>query len=474
MKRRFSFPRPGITTKLFLAVLLVALAVLLAMGMAGRWSFGRGFIGYMDEIALARLDQSLPRFVQMYERQGSWDWLRGNRRAWFHMLAPREAEGPDRGAPLALRELPESDLTGALFRIGLVDAQQRFVMGNPHAAQEPQAQWRPIKLDELVVGWLVLAPFQSTSGTGVQRFFDEQLHATWIVGSIAALFAALVAWGLARGLVAPIKALAAATQRLAGGHYNERVDNPAHDEVGQLARDFNTLARTLEANERMRRDFMADVSHELRTPLAVLRGELEAMEDGVRPLNAEALLSLKAEVQTLTQLVNDLNELALADVGALVYRREALEVDEALAHSVAPLRDAYAQAGLALELDLAPGLWMEADAQRLGQLFRNLLQNSLRYTDRGGCLRIVARREGGEVCIDFMDSAPGAAPEVLPKLFERFFRGEGSRNRATGGSGLGLAICRSIVEAHGGRISAHDSPLGGVWVALRFSALDAR
>jgi two-component system sensor histidine kinase BaeS len=473
MKLRLSLLRPGITTQLFLAVLLVALAVLMAMGVAGRWSFSRGFIGYMDEIALARLEQSMPRFVQLYAHEGSWDGVRGNRRAWFHLLAPREAEAPDKAGPPSFRAPPESDLTGALFRIGLVDAQQRFVMGNPHAAHDPQSVWRPVRLDELVVGWLVLAPFQSTGGTGVQRFFDEQLHAIWVVGSVAALFAALVAWGLARGLVAPIKALAAATQRLAAGHYSERVDGRTQDEVGQLARDFNTLARTLEANERMRRDFMADVSHELRTPLAVLRGELEAMEDGVRPLNQEALLSLKGEVQTLTQLVNDLNELALADVGALVYRREPLALDEALAHSVAPFRDAYAQAGLRLELDLAPGLWIRGDEQRLGQLFRNLLQNSLRYTDPGGCLRIVTRREGDEVCIDFMDSSPGAAPEVLPKLFERFFRGEASRNRATGGSGLGLAICRSIVEAHEGRISAHDSPLGGVWVALRFSALDA-
>jgi two-component system sensor histidine kinase BaeS len=196
------------------------------------------------------------------------------------------------------------------------------------------------------------------------------------------------------------------------------------------------------------------------------------MEDGVRRLDAEALQSLKAEVMTLTRLVNDLNELALADVGALVYRKTPLAVGEIVESTVGAFRERLMVGGLALQLDLAPGLRLAADESRLRQLFRNLVENTLRYTDPGGCLKVVARRDGDEVCIDFMDSAPGVPEALLPQLFERFFRGEISRNRATGGSGLGLAICRSIVEAHDGSIRAHASPLGGVWVALRFPALE--
>ena len=221
----------------------------------------------------------------------------------------------------------------------------------------------------------------------------------------------------------------------------------------------------------MRRDFMADVSHELRTPLSVLRGEIEAMEDGVRRLDADALQSLKGEVMTLTRLVNDLNELALADLGALVYRKTPVAVGDVLESTVGAFRERLAGAGLGLTLQLAPGLLMSADESRLRQLFRNLVENTLRYTDPGGSLKVVTRRDGDDVCVDFMDSAPGVPDTLLPKLFERFFRGEASRNRATGGSGLGLAICRSIVEAHDGTISARASPLGGVWVALRFPAL---
>jgi len=468
----------GITTKAFLAVLLVALAVLLAMGAVGRWSFTRGFVGYMDELALQRMEDVLPKFVRAYGREGSWDFLRNNRRGWFHLTRPQTGDddpahwNEDRPRGGQLDMPPESDLTGAVFRLSLVDREQRFVMGNPSAAAQEGAVKRAIEVDGQTVGWLVMGPFQKVSDTGARRFYDEQLHATLLVGGIAALFAVGISLWIARTLVAPIKQVAAATHRLAAGDYTERVRPSSSDEVGQLARDFNSLARALEANERMRRDFMADVSHELRTPLAVLRGELEAIEDGVRPLDADALPSLKAEVMNLTRLVNDLNELALADVGALVYRKTPLAVGEIVESTVGAFRERLMAGGLALQLDLAPGLRLAADESRLRQLFRNLVENTLRYTDPGGCLKVVARRDGDEVCIDFMDSAPGVSETLLPQLFERFFRGEASRNRATGGSGLGLAICRSIVEAHDGSIRAHASPLGGVWVALRFPALE--
>jgi two-component system, OmpR family, sensor histidine kinase BaeS len=461
----------GITTKAFLAVLLVALAVLLAMGVAGRWSFTRGFVGYMDELALQRIEDLVPRFTQTYAREGSWDLLRNNRRAWFHLMRPHPDTGTGGTPDVELDALPESDLTGAVFRITLIDSEQRFVMGNPRVATGDGAVKRAIIVAGKTVGWLVMGPFQSVSDTGARRFYDEQLHATLLVGGIAGLFAVAISLWIARTLVAPIKQVAAATHRLAAGDYAGRLEPGSGDEVGQLARDFNSLARALEANERMRRDFMADVSHELRTPLSVLRGELEAMEDGVRRLDTDALQSLKGEVMTLTRLVNDLNELALADLGALVYRKAPVAVGEVLESTVGAFRERLASAGLGLTLELAPGLRMSADESRLRQLFRNLVENTLRYTDSGGALKIVTRRDGDELCIDFMDSAPGVPDTLLPKLFERFFRGEASRNRATGGSGLGLAICRSIVEAHDGTISARASPLGGVWVALRFPAL---
>ncbi len=470
---RRSTMKLGITSKAFIALSLVALVVLTAMGLAGRWSFSRGFIGYIDELARQRIEEVAPRFTRAFAEHGSWDFLRGDRRVWFHLSAPHVPDEDFLARRADMPSPPESDLTGAVFRLGLVDADGRFVMGNARSAEDEQAIRRAIVVDGRAVGWLVMAPFQSASGTAVQRFFDEQLHATWFVGGLAALFAVAISLWIARTLVGPVKQLAAATHRLAAGDYTQRVTPASGDEVGQLAQDFNRLAHTLEATERMRRDFMADVSHELRTPLAVLRGELEALEDGVRRLDLESVRSLKAEVLTLTQLVSDLNELALADVGALVYRKAPVDLAASLEHTLAACAERLAAARLTLDTALTPGLVISADAYRLGQLFRNLVENTLRYTDPGGCLKIVTRRDADHACIDFLDSAPGVPDAMLPRLFERFFRGEISRNRATGGSGLGLAICRSIVEAHGGTVTAHQSPLGGVWVALRFPLIES-
>jgi two-component system sensor histidine kinase BaeS len=213
---------------------------------------------------------------------------------------------------------------------------------------------------------------------------------------------------------------------------------------------------------------MADVAHELRTPLAVLRADLEAVQDGVRSASGESLNSLLAEVRTLNKLIDDLHDLSLADVGALSYRKAVLGVDELLQRCIAPFRERFAHKQLRLvTAPTDPELRVFADGSRLQQLLNNLLENSLRYTDAPGETRVSGARDGGEVLMSIDDSAPGVPPELLPRLFERFFRVDSSRNRETGGSGLGLAICRSIVEAHGGSIAAARSMLGGLRIDIR-------
>ena len=203
------------------------------------------------------------------------------------------------------------------------------------------------------------------------------------------------------------------------------------------------------------------------TPLGVLHGELEAIEDGVRTLDRESVRSLQAVVATLNKLVSDLYDLSLADVGALTYRMADLDVAETLRLAAGAFRERLSERGikLALVLPEAP-LMAFVDERRLVQLFNNLLENTCRYTDAGGMLRVSARRDGANVCIDFSDTAPGVADEQRAHLFERFYRTDASRNRQSGGAGLGLAICQRIVEAHDGRIEAKASPLGGLWVAI--------
>jgi len=177
--------------------------------------------------------------------------------------------------------------------------------------------------------------------------------------------------------------------------------------------------------------------------------------------------SLQAEVATLNKLVSDLYDLSLADVGALTYRKADLDVAETLRLAAGAFRERLSERGikLALVLPEAP-LMAFVDERRLVQLFNNLLENTCRYTDAGGMLRVSARLDGARVCIDFSDTAPGVSDEQRAHLFERFYRTDASRNRQSGGAGLGLAICQRIVEAHDGRIEAKASPLGGLWIAI--------
>jgi two-component system sensor histidine kinase BaeS len=223
----------------------------------------------------------------------------------------------------------------------------------------------------------------------------------------------------------------------------------------------------LEKQESSRRNFMADVSHELRTPLAVLKGELEALQDGMRPLTPQTVQSLQAEVAILGKLVNDLHDLSLADVGGLAYRCGEMDLSKLAGDCLGAFRERFASRNLRVETQLREGVKVHADADRLAQIVNNLLENTVRYTDEGGRIVISLRAESGKAVLDLQDSAPGVPEESLPRIFERLYRVESSRNRERGGSGLGLSICRCVVEAHGGTIVARASSLGGLWIEVR-------
>ncbi|MEO7774609.1 MAG: ATP-binding protein [Steroidobacteraceae bacterium] len=458
--------KPRLTTQLFVAILATSVITAVLLGAAAHLSFTRGFVGYLNEQGIARAESVLPALTDEYRKHGSWDFIRGGTRQWFRMLGPRPAD-PLRADDTLPPPNPvaEPDLTGIALRISLLDAERKLVVGQKDV--RPDAIVRNIEVDGKIVGYLALLPFERATGAANERFQKRQLLSLWAIGAFTALLAAAVAFSLSRILLQPVKLVAQFTHRLAGGDYGARVPVTAHHEIGQLMQDFNSLALTLERNEASRRQFVADVSHELRTPLAILRGELEAIEDGVRKLTPESLRSLQSETTLLGKLIHDLYDLSLSDVGALSYRKVDLDLGELLRRSIESFRDRMAQRSLTLATSVPPAVVMVfADEGRLQQLFGNLLENAARYTDAGGCVRVRMSIEADQavVCID--DSPPGVAEEVRSRMFERFYRVEGSRNRAHGGAGLGLAICRSIVEAHGGTIAASDSEFGGVTMTV--------
>jgi len=438
--------KPGITLKLFLAILAASAVAAIAMAVATRMSFESGFLGYLNQVDGERLELLTGRLAQEYRKRGGWDFIRNDYRQLREMAIPEQP----------------------VQRLALLDAARRPVVGNPGLADD--AAVRPIVVDERVVGWVARSPYRRLTSAADVAFQQEQRRSAWIIAALAVVLAAALALVLARAFLLPLKRVAQATHRLAAGAYDTRVAVRSRDEVGQLGADFNELARALEKNEQLRRRFIADVSHELRTPLAVARAEIEAIEDGVRPLTRESLGSLKHEVGALGKLVEDLYQLSLADVGALAYRKERVDVAEVARETVEAFGERLSERDIRVEADLH-GADAFADGDRLAQAFRNLLENSLRYTDAGGRLRIGVRSAAGRVAVEFEDSAPGVPADSLPHLFERFYRVEGSRSRAHGGAGLGLAIVRSIVEAHGGEIAARASPLGGLAVSISLPGL---
>ena len=502
--------RVGITSKLFFAISAACILVAVAMGVAVRWSFERGFVAYLNGQNAAGGAKLTSELEHSYAQHGNWDFLRDDPSAWYALIKnipmspraddpslpapdhggppppdrqstggapPGDFAGPPPGAPPG----PPPDMAPAGSGQGpgpertppmmLYDAQLHRVASNG-PPPPPDARRSPLTVDGKVVGWLSIASPENLLYAADRQFQAQQVRATWIIVGFAALLAAGVAIVLARLFLAPTRRLVLATHRLASGDYATRVPEAGGDELHQLASDFNRLATSLEAAERSRRDFIADISHELRTPLAVLRGELEAIEDGVRSLDATTLASLQSEVAMLSQLIDDLYELSLADIGALSFEKVLVNVAPLVESAAETFRERLNAKDIALETDFeAASAVMSADPHRLTQLMKNLLENSLRYTDPGGKVRVAVTAEAEALQIDVQDSYPAVPEPLLPHLFDRLFRVDASRSRQSGGAGLGLALCRHIVREHGGTITASRSPLGGLWIMARFPTM---
>ena len=447
--------------KLFLAIAGAIAGLTLVTYLVFSWTFERGFVQYVNRADEARLELMSDRLGEGYAREGGWAWVVNDHDRWTAMS--RDALGlPASAEPGARRELPLTIDP----RLLLFDRDRKLLIGRQEAAG--RATLAPIEAGGQVVGYLGYVPRVEQLASLERVYLTRQrlAFAAVAVGMVLAAF--VLAAGLAFWLTRRVRALVAATGALIRGDYAARLAPRGEDELARLARDFNTLAATLSAAQEARRHWIADIAHELRTPLAVLRGEIESLQDGVRPLNQDNVASLAHETGRLSRLVEDLHTLSLSDLGALTYHREPVDLADVLTDAVSGQRREAEARGLALDLDLEDGAVVLADESRLAQVFANLMQNSLRYTDAPGRISVAVKREGDRVVVRWDDTAPGVPAEDLPRLTERLFRVDGSRSRAGGGSGLGLAIARAIVEGHGGTLMAAASSLGGLRITLAF------
>ncbi len=480
--------------------LLMALTVLLAVGAMATlqvWNLRRGFSDYLrvqDGLVLDRLmvaaEADLGRLDGLPPRE-----LRAFMHQWLERTAPqqdadplgedpaprapeaRPAGPPDAQAPPAqLRRprppqalpppprppRPPRDPARLGQRLVLLDAQGQWLAGRPEALQQA-GQRRALKRQGVTQAYLFLADRSEVSDDIDGQFLRRQTLGIAAVAGLSLLVALSLALLLARRWLRPLQQAQQAARRMALGELAVRVPQDRADEIGALMRDLNAMAASLQQTETERRRWIAQLSHELRTPLAILRGELEALADGVRPWSAAALASLQDEVQRLHRLIEDFHLLAMSDLRRLPCQFEPVDVAALLRQAGQRVEERLRAKGLELQLDLDDSLGTARwDGERIAQLLGNLLENSLRYTDAPGRVLLRARRRGEEVQIVVEDSAPGLPPQQLRQLFDPLFRAEASRSRASGGSGLGLSIARALALSHGGRLHAEASALGGL------------
>ncbi|MDP2718285.1 MAG: ATP-binding protein [Dehalococcoidia bacterium] len=276
-------------------------------------------------------------------------------------------------------------------------------------------------------------------------------------GLLAVIIALILTFILSRLILAPIQALKLSARKIGQGDFSQRVVSRAKGEVGELTTTFNLMADNLDRAEKMRRNMVADIAHELRTPLSNISGYMEAVSDGVVELNAATILSLKEEASLLSRLVEELQDLSLSDAGQLKLFLQEEDIVRLIRQIVARMQSKADLKGLTLSVKLPDKVPpVRLDARRISQVLQNLLENAILHTSVGDSITVTAERKGNNIEVSVSDTGEGIPETDLSHIFERFYRVDKSRARATGGSGLGLTIAKRIVEAHGGVIRAQS------------------
>ena len=465
--------------KLFLASSMSFLVVIGLILFVIQWRFEQDLTRYINNIETNQLEVFASELEEYYAEVQTWDFLESNPR--IAELILRQSRSFDQNiiiVPRAMRErrrfrfsFDEPNDARAMGRLILLNQEKEVIIG---AKELPENLIQiPINFEEEVVGTLALLPSNKLFESIDLQFADAQRQALYLSGFVALLIAAIISLILTQNISGPIRKLARATRSLISGEFKTRVNITNKDELGKLSRDFNILAKTLDKEAESADKWLADISHELRTPLAILKSELEAIEDGIREFDEETLNSLTHEVKRINTLVNDLYELSLSDLGAMKYQMVETDIKNNIESSIESFRDRYREAEIDIKTNFDEVGNILGDQHRLTQLFTNLLENTLKYTDGPGSLNINMQGIDNEIIVSFADSAPGVDEETLDKIFDRFYRVELSRSREMGGAGLGLSICSEIVDAHSGSIKAKQSSIGGLEIVIIFNKAES-
>ena len=465
-----------ITRKLFLSLLIISLAILIMSAFFGRLSFQSGFNAYLEAREAPVIERLAADLALEYQNPEGWQELLTNERLWRRQVLRAVPGRPfsDRGGRPSGRSAPTRNSPRRLGdRIGLFDLDGKIIAGRPigdnaESTGDPEYLQTKIAVNGEEVAELRLLQTHAPSSELDIAFDEEQKRSLLLIALALLLLSGLASWIIARQFTRPIRNVADGTRALANGNYDEPIASNSNDELGALAADVNSLGRVLAANREARRRWLGDINHELRTPLTVLNAELQSLEDGYLPFNTESVASLQTEVDRLAHLVDDLYSLSSSDEGQLEYRFSEFDVRKLLQERLDAAASRMQDKSLKLSADLPDQpIPITADPTRIAQLFTNLIENSIRYTDSPGEIQVHCKATDTHVEFSIQDSKPGVPAELHKRIFERLYRVETSRNRREGGSGLGLSICEAIVDAHNGTVSAQDTKLQGLRIDVQ-------
>ncbi|MFC2041588.1 sensor histidine kinase [Chloroflexota bacterium] len=393
---------------------------------------------YGERTERARFSRAGFELIRYYYEQGNWDGIQPYIEQWGSLYGQRILLTDSSGVVVA-------DSQGELLG-------EQYNPDTPgRRLSPPEAESNP--------GTLYFSP-GPTAHFPSPRSLSLRISRFLIWGALLAVAVAfLFTFFLSRRISAPIKTLTLTAKQLGQGDLSQRVKVKDRGEIGELANTFNSMAENLERAERLRKNMVADVAHELRTPLSNLRGYLEAVRDEVIKPDADTIRSLDEEATMLSRLVDELQELTLAEAGELKLNCQANDITRLIKQVVAARQTQAVKKKVSLSAELPDKLpKVNIDSQRIGQVLFNLLENALAHTAKDGVVTVTAVQQGERVEVAVIDTGEGIPAEDLPHVFERFYRVDKSRTRATGGSGLGLTIAKRLVEAHGGEIEVQSEP----------------
>jgi signal transduction histidine kinase len=451
----------SLRTRLVLLTLIVAAVAVTTVGLLSQRLTLIEFQRFVTNTAEVRAERFAATFEAHYRERGSWEGIQplveqvGEAAGRQLVLV-----GPGRAVVAAHpRDLLQSELrltsdhSLSWERTESTEGQSRKrgyqLQGVPHVLlRGPSGEQ---------AGTLYHMHIPTNASDSGERVFVVGLNRVLLLaGAASGLVALLAALLLSRRLLAPIESLTIAARRMGEGDLSQRVEVRTHDEIAELAGAFNSMAEGLARAERLRRNMVSDVAHELRTPLTNIRCQLETLQDGLARPTPELIDSLHEEAMLLNRLIDDLQDLALAEAGELSLEPRVVSVREETLRAAGALARRAADGDLHLSVEVPAELNVLVDPDRFAQVLRNLLSNALTHTPPGGRIEIRARRTGTEIEIEVADTGRGISRDALPFIFDRFYREDSSRNRATGGAGLGLAIVKHLVAAHGGRVWAES------------------